>query len=57
MDLLDRLASSGMPRDVAKDVAEKINEGRKAITSLLIEETRHIIAIYVSLSFYISADW
>jgi VIT1/CCC1 family predicted Fe2+/Mn2+ transporter len=39
-ELLDRLVSSGIPDDIAGDVAEKIGERREAVTNLLIEETQ-----------------
>jgi len=39
-ELLDKLASSGMPDDVAKDVVKKIGGRKEVVTNLLIEETR-----------------
>ena len=39
-ELLDKLISSGMPNDIAKDVAEKIGGRREATTKLLVEETQ-----------------
>jgi len=38
-ELLDKLVSSGIPDDIAGDVAERICESREAVTNLLIEET------------------
>ena len=39
-ELLDKLVSSGIPDDIAGDVAEKICERKEAVTNLLIEETQ-----------------
>ena len=56
MDLSHKLVLSGMPKDIAEDVAEKIGGSRKAITSLLIEETHEEelrSALYTGLAYMI----
>lgn len=39
-ELQDKLVSSGMPDDIAKDVVEKVSERKEAVTRLLVEETQ-----------------
>ena len=56
MELLEKLISSGMPKDIAEDVSEKIGGRKKVITSLLIEETREEelrSAMYTGLAYII----
>lgn len=55
-ELLDKLISSGMPKDIAKDVAEKIGGRRTVLTRLLIgesEERELMSALYTGTAYII----